>query len=91
MTFQVRRGSKVIVIHPGSRYLRIGRACDVTPVTVPNAIARKHKLPVPEPRFIEGISRPKQGNARPASNAATTGDEYAVPIISDDPVRVSKL
>ncbi|KAG8220978.1 hypothetical protein J3R82DRAFT_2484 [Butyriboletus roseoflavus] len=38
-----RRGSQVVVIHPGSRYLRIGKASDVTPITVPNVIARRHK------------------------------------------------
>jgi actin-related protein len=31
----------VIVIHPGSRFTRIGRACDVNPVTVPSVVARK--------------------------------------------------
>ncbi|KAK6539819.1 actin-like protein arp8 [Orbilia ellipsospora] len=33
-------GSRVIVIHPGSRNLRIGRASDALPKTVPNVIAR---------------------------------------------------
>lgn len=33
----------VIVIHPGSRTLRIGRATDTLPVTVPHVIARRHK------------------------------------------------
>ncbi|KAF3926130.1 hypothetical protein ABW21_db0200398 [Orbilia brochopaga] len=35
-------GSRVIVIHPGSRYLRIGRASDALPKTIPNVIARQH-------------------------------------------------
>lgn len=33
----------VVVIHPGSRMLRIGRATDTLPVTIPHVIARRHK------------------------------------------------
>uniref|UniRef100_A0A3Q1I2Y0 Uncharacterized protein n=1 Tax=Anabas testudineus TaxID=64144 RepID=A0A3Q1I2Y0_ANATE len=33
----------IIVIHPGSRTLRIGRATDTLPVMVPHVIARRHK------------------------------------------------
>ncbi|XP_008413031.1 actin-related protein 8 [Poecilia reticulata] len=33
----------VIVIHPGSRTLRIGRATDTLPVIIPHVIARRHK------------------------------------------------
>lgn len=33
----------VIVINPGSRSVRIGRATDTLPVTVPHVIARRHK------------------------------------------------
>ncbi|XP_061913892.1 actin-related protein 8 isoform X2 [Entelurus aequoreus] len=33
----------IIVIHPGSRTLRIGRATDNLPVAVPHVIARRHK------------------------------------------------
>ncbi|XP_033825828.1 actin-related protein 8 [Periophthalmus magnuspinnatus] len=33
----------VIVIHPGSRTLRIGRATDTLPSVVPHVIARRHK------------------------------------------------
>ncbi|KAF3081487.1 actin-like protein arp8 [Orbilia oligospora] len=35
-------GSRVIIIHPGSRNLRIGRASDALPKTIPNVIARQH-------------------------------------------------
>lgn len=31
----------VIIIHPGSLYIRIGRASDVNPVTLLHAVARK--------------------------------------------------
>ena len=33
------RGAQTIVIHPGSLHLRIGRACDSLPVTLPHCIA----------------------------------------------------
>ncbi|KAG6910023.1 hypothetical protein DXG01_013747 [Tephrocybe rancida] len=58
-----RRGSQVIVIHPGSRAILIGRASDVTPTSVPNIVARKCKPPVPEFVRIEGISRPQERTA----------------------------
>ncbi|KAK0076012.1 hypothetical protein PV325_006017 [Microctonus aethiopoides] len=35
----------VIIIHPGSQNLRMGRASDLNPITILNAIARKRKLP----------------------------------------------
>lgn len=38
----------VIIIHPGSLYIRIGRASDVNPITVLHAVARK--------RYPGGIS-----------------------------------
>jgi actin-related protein 8 len=82
-----RRGSNVIVIHPGSRSLRIGKASDVNPVSVPNVIARKHKETVPEPIFSEGIYRPRNKKPKPQSPAPVeNGDEYAVTADSDDPV-----
>lgn len=37
--------AKVIVIHPGSRWLRIGRASDPLPATIQHVIARKRKTP----------------------------------------------
>jgi hypothetical protein len=86
---ECRRGSNVIVVHPGSRYLRIGRASDVNPVCVPNVIARKHEGPVPTPVFSEGISRPRNRRPKLQSPApAENGDEYAVSVQSDDPVRL---
>ncbi|CAH1797829.1 unnamed protein product [Owenia fusiformis] len=37
------QGTAIVVIHPGSQYLRIGRASDTFPQTVPHCIARRHK------------------------------------------------
>uniref|UniRef100_A0A673IT49 Actin-related protein 8 n=1 Tax=Sinocyclocheilus rhinocerous TaxID=307959 RepID=A0A673IT49_9TELE len=35
----------IVVIHPGSKSLRIGRATDTLPLSVPQVIARRHKQP----------------------------------------------
>lgn len=83
---QGRRGSHVVVFHLGSRYLRVGRASDVTPVTVPNVIARKTINP-PAPTFIKGIFRPGKARARALLPLPANSDEYAVARGSDDPVR----
>ncbi|KAF9223955.1 hypothetical protein BS17DRAFT_680844, partial [Gyrodon lividus] len=86
---QHRRGSQVVVIHPGSRYLRIGRASDVTPISIPNVIARQHKPPTPEPTYVESIARPRKGrNERSSTPQPPNGDEYAVAPPSDDPFEV---
>lgn len=37
--------SKILIIHPGSRYLRIGRASDFYPKEIPNCIAWPANLP----------------------------------------------
>ena len=60
-----KRGRNTIVIHPGSRWLRIGRASDILPVSVPNVIARRKENPRPPVPFY-GIRRPKP--ARPDEN-----------------------
>jgi hypothetical protein len=54
-----RRGSQVIVIHPGSRFIRIGKASDVNPVTVPCVVARKHTTPFVAPERVSLVSRPR--------------------------------
>ncbi|XP_051526120.1 actin-related protein 8 [Myxocyprinus asiaticus] len=40
----------IVVIHPGSRTLRIGRATDTQPISIPHVIARRHKQPG-QPRY----------------------------------------
>ncbi|KAF8587912.1 actin-like ATPase domain-containing protein [Ramaria rubella] len=59
-----RRGSNVVVIHPGTRFLRIGRASDVFPITVPHVIARKSNVPVPPPIYIPTVTGKKQGKEK---------------------------
>ncbi|KAJ6591498.1 hypothetical protein DFH09DRAFT_1259152 [Mycena vulgaris] len=82
-----RRGSQIIVIHPGSRFLRIGKASDVFPVAVPNVVARKitPAADAPPSKFVEAIYRPRKGNTVPQEEDSSTKDEYAVTITSDDP------
>ncbi|XP_047458481.1 actin-related protein 8 [Mugil cephalus] len=59
----------VVVIHPGSRTLRIGRATDTLPVTIPHVIARRHKQNG-QPRYEdawllrEGLNKPESNEQR---------------------------
>jgi actin-related protein 8 len=78
----------VIVLHPGSRFLRIGKASDVSPITILNVVARKCKPPVPGSDQVERISRPRK-DRRPSTESETekNEDEYNISIKSDDPVR----
>lgn len=43
--FQQIQANFVVVIHPGSKTLRMGRATDTLPISVPHVIARRHKQP----------------------------------------------
>lgn len=67
--------------------MRIGRASDVNPVSIPNVIARKRAQPVPAPVFSEGIARPRKESEKTPQSQSPNGDEYAVTVQSDDPVR----
>ncbi|TFK75011.1 actin-like ATPase domain-containing protein [Pluteus cervinus] len=71
-----RRGSQVLVIHPGSRFLRIGKASDVTPVSVHNIVARKCKTSVPKPSHVERISRPRFGRRGAPSDGKNLDDPF---------------
>ncbi|KAJ1747628.1 actin-like protein arp8 [Coemansia sp. RSA 990] len=44
--FEAAQGENVIVIHPGSRWLRIGRASQAVPREIPHVAARRLKVPV---------------------------------------------
>ncbi|XP_077433125.1 actin-related protein 8 [Vanacampus margaritifer] len=59
----------VIVIHPGSRTLRIGRATDNLPLTIPHLIARRHKQsgqPKYEDAWLlrDGLNKPESNEQR---------------------------
>ncbi|KAF8817421.1 nucleus protein [Phlegmacium glaucopus] len=79
-----RRGSQVIVIHPGSRFIRIGRAADVNPLTVPCVAARKCKTSFVVPERVSLVSWPRKHSEPgvPAENTSDGGDEH-IPL--DDP------
>ncbi|KAF9054519.1 hypothetical protein BJ165DRAFT_1439484 [Panaeolus papilionaceus] len=64
-----RRGSQVIVIHPGSRYMRIGRASDVTPASVPCVVARRCNTDITTEERTPLVSRP-----RPRDGSEMDGD-----------------
>uniref|UniRef100_A0A8D3AJQ3 Actin-related protein 8 n=1 Tax=Scophthalmus maximus TaxID=52904 RepID=A0A8D3AJQ3_SCOMX len=59
----------IVVIHPGSRTLRIGRATDTLPVMIPHVIARRHKQSG-QPRYEdalllrEGLNKPESKEQR---------------------------
>ena len=74
-----RRGSQVIVIHPGSRFIRIGKASDVNPVTVPCVVARKYKTPFVAQERVPLVSwprKPSEPEAPAGENSSNGGDEH---------------
>ena len=80
---QGRRGSKVLVIQPGSRFVRIGRASDVAPITVPHVLARKAREPPAVPPMSTGcITRPQ-----PAEGPLTEGK---LNVAKGDPVSITR-
>lgn len=83
-----RRGSQVIVIHPGSRFIRIGRASDVSPVIVPASVGRKYRRSAPQTSRRNCIIRPGLANDSKINTAPLpqNGDEYDVSPASNDPV-----
>ncbi|PPQ78392.1 hypothetical protein CVT25_011615 [Psilocybe cyanescens] len=79
-----RRGSQVIIIHPGSRYIRIGRGSDVNPISVPCVVARKSKTPFTVAPRIQLVSRPRKRRTEKSSadgRSPSGADEMPV----DDP------
>lgn len=80
-----RRGSQVIVIHPGSRYIRIGKASDVVPVSVPCVVARKCKTETPKVTRIRNVVHP-WNQVTKAEFAETTRAIEAGEIDAKDPV-----
>ena len=58
----------------------------MSPVTVPNVIARKYTGYVSPPTLKENISRLAKGKERAQPVGTTNGDEYSIVVTSDDPV-----
>ncbi len=51
LLIQPIQASSIVIIHPGSTNLRLGRAADAFPHTVPHCIARRHKHPAKQTRY----------------------------------------
>ncbi|KAL5633045.1 hypothetical protein ACGC1H_003515 [Rhizoctonia solani] len=67
-------GSKTLVIHPGSRWLKIGLATDVFPVQVPNVIARRCRTgTVPPGVFHHGVVQPASERNSPRESTREKG------------------
>ncbi|CAD6970439.1 unnamed protein product [Tilletia controversa] len=65
--------AKTIIIHPGSQYLRIGRATDLFPISIPNVIARKERpTPYQLHRRAQQVSRGANGQTNGAKVVAET-------------------
>lgn len=80
----------MIVVHPGSRFLRIGRASDVFPMAIPNVIARKSKVPVPPRMHRSYIISKSPTNEKAVIDLTDNGETMDVeeePSGSWDPVR----
>lgn len=60
------KGSDTIVIHPGSRWLRVGRSTDPFPVSVPHVIARKVSADAPKPPDLTRILKPHGDGESPS-------------------------
>uniref|UniRef100_A0A8D0LCU4 Actin related protein 8 n=1 Tax=Sphenodon punctatus TaxID=8508 RepID=A0A8D0LCU4_SPHPU len=59
----------IVVIHPGSTTLRIGRATDTLPVSIPHVIARRHKQqgqPIYQDTWLlrDGLHKPESTEQR---------------------------
>ncbi|TFK29712.1 nucleus protein [Coprinopsis marcescibilis] len=81
-----RRGSQVIVIHPGSRSIRIGKASDVSPAIIPAVVGRRYTGSAPQYPRRNSIIRPGTSKDKfPAFTLPQNGDEYDVTPGSSDP------
>ena len=53
-------GNAIVVIQPGSLNLRLGRAADTFPHSIPHCIARRHKQPGKQNQYEDPyLLRPK--------------------------------
>ncbi|KAK9723389.1 actin-like protein arp8 [Basidiobolus ranarum] len=67
-------GSDVIVIHPGSRFLRIGRATDAFPKQIPHCLARRVNFPSVPPVDASVVGKDSD-KMEVEPNAETESDE----------------
>ncbi|CAE7217046.1 unnamed protein product [Rhizoctonia solani] len=79
-------GAKTLIIHPGTRWLKIGMATDAFPVQVPNVIARRCRAgTVPPPVFHHGVIQPASERNSPADSACEKGKGREMSADSEDP------
>lgn len=64
---------RTIVIHPGSNNLRLGRATDLFPITLPNVIARRAKKLAPQSQARSDLT-----NAMRATDASTSNPSKSI-------------
>ncbi|CAE6442101.1 unnamed protein product [Rhizoctonia solani] len=78
-------GSKTLVIHPGSRWLKIGLAADVFPVQVPNVIARRCRTgTVPPGVFHHGVVQPLGERNSPTESTREKGKCREISVDSEE-------
>ncbi|KAF9574754.1 actin-like protein arp8 [Mortierella alpina] len=77
-------GKKIIVIHPGSRVLRIGRASDAYPVVTPHCIARRMKPAPPGGNSAQGRDTSLTSATDSAAGAETSGQQATVGSMAED-------
>lgn len=75
---------QTIVIHPGSRWLRLGLASQVAPVSVPNVIARK-RLPGYKRAAAEPAAPTHDEPSSRVGKSRATSDEASTPARPDVP------
>ena len=76
-------GKKIIVIHPGSRILRIGRASDAYPIATPHCIARRIRVKPTASTIVNGqgpatVAMPTNGSANGAPGADPSIESSAI-------------
>uniref|UniRef100_T1JFQ7 Actin-related protein 8 n=1 Tax=Strigamia maritima TaxID=126957 RepID=T1JFQ7_STRMM len=82
------QGTAIVIIHPGSFYLRVGRASDTYPHIIPHVIARKCKQPLTtvvhrDPTLTFDVKLPQESENVLKSTCKCIGDVLASCITSD--------
>ncbi|GAC94803.1 actin-like protein [Pseudozyma hubeiensis SY62] len=71
---------RTIVIHPGSQNLRLGRATDLFPITLPNVIARRAKKEAPAPPSTPAAASSMDAASTSAAKTSA-GDDMDVDVV----------
>jgi actin-related protein 8 len=76
-TNPVDPAQRTIVIHPGSRTVLIGRACDPVPISIPNVVARR-RVPSKGKQPANGLFRDMEPTPTPEAEATFTSKINAI-------------